>query len=155
MIDIQKVTIGSYLITNRNEVIEVESISTKRQHRKLGYHDTKDRTHIKYVRLGQVEGIRITPDILLALGFYKDVLCVDTYKLRANDDYTITCSYQEDGSCVIRIRTAKYICRTLHEGVCKYLHEIQGILSYMDIPLEIDKSVIKQLLETPCQRQET
>lgn len=64
MIDIHKVIIGAFLRTNKGEIIKVESISTKHQHRKVGYHAAGDATHIKYVRLGQVEGIELTPEIL-------------------------------------------------------------------------------------------
>lgn len=63
MIQPHEITIGCLLRTNKGEVIRVESISTKRQHRKIGYHPQGDSTHIKYVRLGQVEGIELTTEI--------------------------------------------------------------------------------------------
>lgn len=69
MIQPHEITIGCLLRTNRGEVIRVESISTKRQHRKIGYHPQSDCTHIKYVRMGQVKGIPITEEMLKANGF--------------------------------------------------------------------------------------
>lgn len=63
MIQPHEITIGCLLRTNKGEVIRVESISTKRQHRKIGYHSKGDMIHIKYVRMGQVEGIELTKEI--------------------------------------------------------------------------------------------
>ena len=63
MIQPHEITIGCLLRTNQGEVIQVESISTKRQHRKIGYHSKGNMTHIKYVRMGQVEGIELTTEI--------------------------------------------------------------------------------------------
>lgn len=75
MIQPHEITIGSLLRTNKGEIIRVESISTKRQHRKVGYHTPNDPYHIKYVRLAQCEGIDLTPEILMANGFE---LCDDS-----------------------------------------------------------------------------
>lgn len=63
--------IGDYVMTSRNEVIKVESISTKRQHRKVGYHHSCDICHIKYVRQGQIEPIPLTEEILKKNGWNK------------------------------------------------------------------------------------
>lgn len=64
MIHPHEITIGSLLRTNKGEIIRVESISTKRQHRKVGYHTPDDPYRIKYARLAQCEGIELTPEIL-------------------------------------------------------------------------------------------
>ena len=64
--------IGDYVMTSRNEVIKVESISTKRQHRKVGYHHSGDICHIKYVRQGQIEPIPLTEEILKKNGYVEN-----------------------------------------------------------------------------------
>lgn len=61
--------INDLVRTNKDEIIKVESISTKRQHRKVGYHKPADITHIKYVRQGQLEPILLTEEILELNGF--------------------------------------------------------------------------------------
>lgn len=58
--------------TNKDEIIKVESISTKRQHRKVGYHKPADITHIKYVRQGQLEPIPLTAIMLANNGMRED-----------------------------------------------------------------------------------
>lgn len=65
------IRIGSRLRTNRGETITVESISTKRQHRKVGYHAPDDPYHIRYVRLCQCEPVEtpITAELLEANGW--------------------------------------------------------------------------------------
>lgn len=72
MIQPYEITIGCLLRTRRGEVIRVESISTERQHRKIGYYSRDDCTHIKYVRMGQVEGIPLSVEMLKANGFYRE-----------------------------------------------------------------------------------
>lgn len=72
MIHPYEITIGSILRTNKGEIIRVESISTKHQHRKVGYHTPDDPYRIKYVRLAQCEGIELTPEILGNNGFEYD-----------------------------------------------------------------------------------
>lgn len=64
MIHPHEITIGSLLKTNKGEIIRVESISTKRGHRKVGYHRANEPCRIKYVRLAQCEGIELTTEIL-------------------------------------------------------------------------------------------
>lgn len=61
--------INDLVKTNKGEVIKVESISTKRQHRKVGYHKEDDPCHIKYVRQGYLFPILITKEILIGLKF--------------------------------------------------------------------------------------
>lgn len=65
----ERLMINDLVRTNRGEVIKVESISTKRQHRKVGFHRADDKYHIKYVRQGQIEPILLTKEILIGLGF--------------------------------------------------------------------------------------
>lgn len=65
----ERLMINDLVRTNRGEVIKVESISTKRQHRKVGFHRADDKYHIKYVRQGQIEPILLTKEILFGLGF--------------------------------------------------------------------------------------
>lgn len=73
MIHEYEITIGSILRTNKGEIIRVESISTKRQHRKVGYHTPDDPYRIKYVRLAQCDGVELTPEILIANGFRESI----------------------------------------------------------------------------------
>lgn len=73
MIKPNEITIGSLLRTNNGEIIRVESISTKRQHRKVGYHREGDPCHIHYVRLAQCEGIELTEGILIMNGFRESI----------------------------------------------------------------------------------
>ncbi|MCQ2231657.1 MAG: hypothetical protein MJZ30_07415 [Paludibacteraceae bacterium] len=65
----ERLMINDLVRTNRGEVIKVESISTKRQHRKVGFHRADDKYHIKYVRQGQIEPILLTKEILIGFGF--------------------------------------------------------------------------------------
>lgn len=69
MIQPYEVTIGSLIRTNRGEIIRVESISSKSQNRKVGYHSTDDPCRMKYVRLAVCEGIDITPAVLESVGY--------------------------------------------------------------------------------------
>lgn len=61
MINQQQIHIGTRLRTNKGEIITVESISTKRQHRKVGYHLPDDPYRIKYVRICECNEIVETP----------------------------------------------------------------------------------------------
>jgi len=67
----EDIMIGDYLRTNKGTVIKVESISTKHQNRKVGYHLPDDQYHIKYVRLSQCYPILLTEEFLLDNGFEK------------------------------------------------------------------------------------
>ena len=69
--NLKNIHIGTQLRTNHGELITVESISTKHQHRKVGYHREGDPYHIKYVRLAQCEIVTtpITPELLEANGW--------------------------------------------------------------------------------------
>lgn len=64
MIHPHEITIGSLLRTNKGEIIRVESISSKSQNRKVGYHRADEPTKMRYVRLSQCEGIELTTEIL-------------------------------------------------------------------------------------------
>lgn len=81
MIHPNEITIGSLLRTNKGEIIRVESISTKRQHRKVGYHTPDDPCRIKYVRLDQCEGIELTPEIMKKSGFTPNEKCPFCYDI--------------------------------------------------------------------------
>jgi hypothetical protein len=72
MIKPYEITIGSLLKTNKGEIIKVESISTKRKHRKVGYHEEGDPYHIKYVRLVQCESIPLSDEFLVSNKFELD-----------------------------------------------------------------------------------
>ena len=69
MLHPEELTVGSLVITNKGDVIKVESISTKRQHRKVGYHTPNDPYRIKYVRLAQCSGIALTNEFFEKNGF--------------------------------------------------------------------------------------
>ena len=72
MVPVEHIHVGTLLRTNKREIIKVESISTKHQHRKVGYHIEGDPYHIKYVRLSQCTEIVETPitiDLLKANGW--------------------------------------------------------------------------------------
>ena len=68
--NVKELTIGSFVRTRRLKTIKVESISTKRQHRKLGYHTDDDHTHIKYVRIDQVYPIPLDARMLQTNGWW-------------------------------------------------------------------------------------
>lgn len=57
MVKANEIKIGSILKTSRGEYIKVESISTKRQHRKVGYHREGELSRIRYVRLVECEKV--------------------------------------------------------------------------------------------------
>ena len=71
MIQPHEITIGTLLRTNEGEIIRVETISSKRQHRKVGYHPKGRPTYMRYVRLAQCELVetQITPELLEANGW--------------------------------------------------------------------------------------
>lgn len=72
MIKLSQIHIGTRLRTNKGEIITVESISTKHQHRKVGYHLPDDPQYFKYVRLVQCTEIIETPitqELLAANGW--------------------------------------------------------------------------------------
>ncbi len=131
MIHPHEITIGSLLRTNKGEIIRVESISTKRQHRKVGYHTPDDPYRIKYVRLAQCEGIEFTPEILeknclenrhdgsfvvkkgeyyICLKYYSDV---KTIRILLNTDCFIKDVFV-CGECIHQLLFA-LICTGLHE----------------------------------------
>ena len=114
-----ELTIGSIIRTNRGEVIRVESISTKRQHRKVGYHRPDDPYHIHYVRLAVCEGIPVTRELLEANGWvlarsfpYVDIYCIPfraQLELYCNEkDHTLTGDVRVSGA------QQKYFKSSLH-----------------------------------------
>lgn len=62
--------INDLVQSNKGEIIKVESISTKRQHRKVGYHRKCDMYKMKYIRQGQISPIILTSEIIKKNDFY-------------------------------------------------------------------------------------
>lgn len=60
----EELTIGSYVKTKSGEIIKIESISTDRQHRKVGYFKNAPYIGLMYERIGNIEGVPITERIL-------------------------------------------------------------------------------------------
>ena len=58
-IKVNELCIGSMLKTNEGQIIRVETISSKRQRRKIGYHKPEFPNKMYYVRLDQCEPILI------------------------------------------------------------------------------------------------
>lgn len=107
--------INDLVKTNKGEVIRVESISTKRQHRKAGYHKPDDITHIKYVRQGQLEPIPLTEEILKKNHF------------RWMETWSAWCFFAE-GLTVMLIKLEHSFCVYGTNISCSYVHELQHIL---------------------------
>lgn len=80
MVNVKEIHIGSLLKTNFGEIIKVDSIGTKKQNRKVGYHRKGESCHIRYVRLAQCEPIPLTKEILMANGWVSDSPNVYTRK---------------------------------------------------------------------------
>ncbi len=111
--------------TNKGEVIKVESISTKRQHRKVGYHTDESFTKIKYVRQGQIEPILLTPEILEANGF---VSRADAGYQRREDELAnrhLT-YYENSGMLGVGLPFVDRSSDIIHR--IKYVHELQQAL---------------------------
>ena len=70
MTHLPPISIGMHLRTNRNQVITVQSISSKSQHRKAGYHAPNEPCHMRYVRLAQCTEIVPIPSSDLTPGYY-------------------------------------------------------------------------------------
>lgn len=120
MIQPYEITIGSLLRTNKGEIIRVESISTKRQHRKVGYHTPDNPCRIKYVRLVNCEGIELTPEILEKNGFTKFLF----------DNGLCRYMYCEKNGFILSL----YHNKEIHTGCCsrdiiiQYIHQLQFAL---------------------------
>lgn len=122
MIHPYEITIGSILRTNKGEIIRVESISTKRQHRKVGYHRPNDPYRIKYVRLDQCEGIELTPEILEKNGLENRQ---DGRFIINKGEYLISFKYYSD------VKTIRIICPTYYIDVLvcgEDIHQLQFAL---------------------------
>lgn len=108
--------INDLVRTNKDEIIKVESISTKRQHRKVGFHRADDKYHIKYVRQGQLEPILLTEEILKKNHF------------RWMDTWSAWCFFAENGGSIILMKIKDSFCVHVTNISCSYVHELQHIL---------------------------
>lgn len=121
----ERLMINDLVRTNRGEVIKVESISTKRQHRKVGFHRADDKYHIKYVRQGQIEPILLTKDFSVANGWKKNGVYHNDYILK--NEYYYFIGYNFDNHHLrIRIYSEDAV-RELFVSV-RYVHELQQAL---------------------------
>lgn len=121
----ERLMINDLVRTNRGEVIKVESISTKRQHRKVGFHRADDKYHIKYVRQGQIEPIPLTKDFFVANGWKKNEVYHNNYTLRNESYYLIVYNF-DNHHLGIRIYSEDEV-RELFVSV-RYVHELQQAL---------------------------
>ncbi|MCQ2231358.1 MAG: hypothetical protein MJZ30_05850 [Paludibacteraceae bacterium] len=130
MIHPHEITIGSLIRTNTGEIIRVEGISTKRKHRKVGYHTPDDPCRIKYVRLAQCEGIELTPEILEKNGLENRH---DGSFVLNEGEYLISFNYYSD------VKTIRIICHTDYfcNDVLVYgedVHQLQFALICAGLP---------------------
>ena len=133
MIKPHEITIGSLLRTNKGEIIKVESISTKRQNRKVGYHDSVCR--LKYIRLANCEGIPLTEEILKANGFEEtntgfmvEFFQRPSYVMKLNESYYYGIEVV-GGYCNIRAKNEEYKNLPFEADIqCNYVHELQTVL---------------------------
>ena len=132
MIHPHEITIGSLLKTNKGEIIRVESISTKRGHRKVGYHRANDPCRIKYVRLAQCEGIELTPEILEKIGFKNRH---DGSFAINKGEYFIGFNYYSDVKTIRIIKHTDYINTCMDVLICgEYVHQLQFAIICAGLP---------------------
>lgn len=123
MIQPYEITIGSLLRTNKGEIIRVESISTKRQHRKVGYHTPNDPYHIKYVRLAQCEVVELTSEILEANGFRWMQTWASYFLSNKDKKYVMVTNDEEEGFGIHSTQIRFH-----------YVHQLQFILITAGLP---------------------
>lgn len=127
--NVSELTIGSYVKTNKGQIIKIESISTERQHRKVGYYIDGEKfgKRLKYALIDQIEPIPLTGDILKSNGIY------------------YTENFDEQGA---HYRKGRVIDINIDPDTMfsssniMYVHEIQGLLRLCGLNNLADKFVV-------------
>ena len=112
--------IGNLVMYN-GEVVRVEQITKK----KIGYHRHKGETRMNYARLFEIEPIPITEELLLKIGFKKDVDANSLYRYAIDN-----CLFEVrlwDSGILIKLENYCEDCvRKVHLPKTPNLHQLQN-----------------------------